>query len=292
MSPTSPARCLATLRLRTVSASAVRTSRLLPSDSQVRNHSRSRNYNYLLLIADHRTSTTDHCLHSAMKRLTQSPGFTIVELLVVIGIIGILIALLLPAVQAARESARRAQCKNNCKQLAVGVLHHVQVQQHYPTGGWGWLWVGDPDRGFKMRQTGGWFYNILPYLEQHGIYLLPQDRIPNTITDQQKAGANAMCLTPLAIANCPSRRPSINFDKPFRGTFVAFNAADNDPNYNMAARSDYAINSGSQMFDEFFEGPASLAEGDDPAYTWHDVSSCSGISFERREIMPGHFTTG
>jgi len=60
----------------------------------------------------------------------------------------------------------------------------------------------------------------------------------------------------------------------------------------MAARSDYAINSGSQMFDEFFEGPASLAEGDDPAYTWHDVSSCSGISFERSEIMPDHITDG
>ena len=65
------------------------------------------------------------------------PGFTLVELLAVITIIGILIALLLPAVQAAREAARQTQCKNNLKQLALGCLQHEQVQGYLPTGGWG-----------------------------------------------------------------------------------------------------------------------------------------------------------
>ena len=67
-------------------------------------------------------------------------GFTLVELLVVITIIGILIALLLPAVQSAREAGRKLQCSNNLKQLALGMLNHEQANGFFPSGGWNWQW--------------------------------------------------------------------------------------------------------------------------------------------------------
>jgi prepilin-type N-terminal cleavage/methylation domain-containing protein/prepilin-type processing-associated H-X9-DG protein len=88
-------------------------------------------------------------------------GFTLVELLVVITIIGILIALLLPAVQAAREAARRSQCTNNVKQICLGLLTYENANGAFPYGGLG---LTSGNYGFS------WIGRILPYCEQGNIY--------------------------------------------------------------------------------------------------------------------------
>lgn len=99
-------------------------------------------------------------------RRDKRDGFTLVELLVVIAIIGILVALLLPAVQAAREAARRAQCFNNLKQLGLGCLGYESSHKKLPPGV---VTVGNNHSQAGNWQT-SWAIEILPFIEQQPLY--------------------------------------------------------------------------------------------------------------------------
>jgi prepilin-type N-terminal cleavage/methylation domain-containing protein len=105
-----------------------------------------------------------------MKRSVR--GFTLVELLVVIAIIGILVGLLLPAVQAAREAARRMQCSNNLKQLALGVHLHHDAFRKFP---YGMLraqtpWFPHPEAAPNNNRRYGLMHQLLPFIEQGNLY--------------------------------------------------------------------------------------------------------------------------
>ncbi len=131
-------------------------------------------------------------------------GFTLVELLVVIAIIGILVALLLPAVQAARESARRTQCTNNLKQIGLAFHNHHDTYQILPGGGNGWpdppTYInGSPAVGVK--QLAGWGFQILPFMEQRGLWAGEGAATPADADKQIQ-----VISTPVSAFFCPSRR--------------------------------------------------------------------------------------
>src|SRR5262245_34801212 len=136
------------------------------------------------------------------------PAFTLVELLVVIAIIGVLVALLLPAVQAARESARRTQCKNNLKQIALGLHNHHDTFLFLPSGGWGFQWSEVPGQGSGKNQPGSWPYQILPYIEQAALFALGAGETAGSTRDQELRYQRA--TTPVPSYYCPSRRKSTN----------------------------------------------------------------------------------
>jgi prepilin-type N-terminal cleavage/methylation domain-containing protein len=226
------------------------------------------------------------------------PGFTLVELLVVIAIIGILVTLLVPAVQQAREAGRRLSCKNNLKQIGIGSIQHHAKHNHYPSSGWGYKWTGDPDMGFGRSQPGGWAFNLLPYIEQVNVYDIGRGLDGSerqTHLAEQKAAV-------IALYHCPTRRAAIGYP----AAEGSFNAAQPDK----LAKTDYAANGGGYVI--LGTGPRSVHcvdtyprwvtdDQDDPNYDpdcrWTHTDAWmaehfDGISSERSEISSAHVIDG
>ncbi len=140
-----------------------------------------------------------------MVRIHRTAGrraFTLIELLVVIAIIGMLIGLLLPAVQKVRESAARIQCINNLKQIGLAFQNHHSAFGNFPSGGWYSYTAPTYSGGQPLTgrwQQAGWGFQILPYIEAENTW-----RGGNATTDVQRDLVAIGTTNPLFF--CPSRR--------------------------------------------------------------------------------------
>jgi prepilin-type N-terminal cleavage/methylation domain-containing protein len=155
-----------------------------------------------------------------MKKLSRRSGFTLIELLVVIAIIAILISLLLPAVQQAREAARRSQCKNNLKQIGLALHNYHDTHSVFPPGAIAVRYTGvavapsDAEPG-RTSVAGGWAWStfILPFLEQAPLY---QSLNPNG--NNFPLAPNQFSRTVLSVYQCPTEAsPQIHFATPMGG---------------------------------------------------------------------------
>jgi prepilin-type N-terminal cleavage/methylation domain-containing protein/prepilin-type processing-associated H-X9-DG protein len=184
---------------------------------------------------------------SAADRPARPSAFTLVELLVVIAIIATLIGLLLPAVQSAREAARRSACSNNLRQVGTAIANHEGARKIFPTG----RTVRDPF-GYS------WSFRLLPYMEGGTIFDSYVSDVP--VWDDKNAAA---MRTPVATYYCPSRRAPAadrNFDNNDQEPLV----------FGKAAGGDYAANAGT-YFNYAPEGGRSDPKQAGPIHTFSKI---------------------
>jgi type II secretory pathway pseudopilin PulG len=259
-------------------------------------------------LVAHRSDFTQAASHNGtgyrpMKQLSHRAGFTLIELFAVFIIIAVLISLLLPAIQNAREAARKASCSNNLSLAAIATLQHEQTFKFFPSGGWGWDWVGDPDRGSGKEQPGSWIYAILPFMEQTNLHDLGKDGDPDNWTPSQIAAGTQCIQTPLPTMNCPTRR--------WGGLFGIAGSAGGTPGamigpgggisfhgtnaVSRLARTDYAACAGDQQRSCFIAGPNDLgaARRMTDSDTWPSIEkAATGISYFRSEVTMAVITDG
>ena len=237
------------------------------------------------------------------RAASKKRGFTLVELLVVIAIIGILVALLLPAVQAAREAARRSQCKNNLRNIGLGCLLHVDTQGFLPSGGWTKFYTADSNRGYGADQPGSWEFNILTYVEEGSLRDL-ENGISITSADFRVASTK-LHETPVSLFYCPSRRAP----KLYPAAWGTVNMQGWIRDLTPVAKSDYAANSGDSLThagngfgtDQYwYPGSYNVLNVSTPQ--WTNTNNCSGnpvsrfcqtgVSHYRSEVKLSQITDG
>ncbi len=213
-------------------------------------------------------------------------GITLVELLVTLALFSLLLGLLLPAVQSARQQGQVTACQNNLRQLALAALNYESSRQAFPSGGWGAWWVGVADQGLGPNQPGGWPYTLLRFLGRNDLADLGRGRQG---TELQQATAQLLQV-PLAVFHCPSRRHATLY--PVALPYARYLRP--GVRVSAAPRSDYAANAGSQPRCEIagWGGPDSLQQAREPDFRWPDTSDHNGVIYLRSQVSAARITDG
>jgi prepilin-type processing-associated H-X9-DG protein len=173
----------------------------------------------------------------------------------------------------------------------MGLALHMNhdAAKKLPSGGWGWAWVGMPNRGTGPDQPGGWLYNILPYVEQGN---LRNFGLGKTGAAYQ-ADMVTLIGTPNKLFNCPARRNG----GPYTANGYTYYSADAAGTTltvvpTVAARTDYAANAGSQNANEYSGGPGNLATGDTTTGWYAPGTQFNGVIFQRSGVNFQQITRG
>lgn len=229
---------------------------------------------------------------------------TLVELLIVIAIIGLLIQLLLPAIQASRERARKMTCQNQLKQLAVATQLHVDTHGFFPSGGWSGAYLADPHRGYGREQPGGWLFSLLEYMEESTLRAAGGERLEDFPLGE---GLTRLYQSAPPIFYCPSRRDARPY--PFKRAGNAtwsLSVAQGVLLLPAVTKSDYAANSGDALFsaaihfsdeaemwvpenyDALKTGPPEWTNTSDPESPFFQT----GVAYYRSEVRPAQIVDG
>jgi prepilin-type N-terminal cleavage/methylation domain-containing protein len=241
-------------------------------------------------------SISSYCrIVSAYSAVRRRRAFTLLELLVALLVIGVLLAMLLPAVQSAREAARMLECKNHLKQIGLAWQNHHSAWKFFPTGGWGSNWAGDPDQGFDKHQPGGWAYNILPYLDERSIHDVGKGGTYGGTPDKKDLLAEAaQSVVPIFL--CPSRRAQTSL-------FVFKQQMSSFANIKLHSvanvwRGDYCANAGDQRWKDQFATPQGIQQMSDPKFPFDRTDDpsqagyCTGVSYYQSMISIRQITDG
>jgi prepilin-type N-terminal cleavage/methylation domain-containing protein/prepilin-type processing-associated H-X9-DG protein len=226
-------------------------------------------------------------------------GFTLVELLVVIAIIGILVALLLPAIQAAREAARRMSCSNDLKNIGLGCLSHHEAKKYLPTSIGQWAedfnrahdtWIGPPDGRMSTKNGGpgyngkGWIVDVLPFIEEKDMY----DRIQAGLNEAKgdfavgftgrgmgRKSIRDIVANPLPWMTCPSDDSPHQSDKQFYWTGI------------MVATTDYKGVIGDSIISGTPQpGVTTPFESFGSQPDCHNTAECNGLIWRNTSFSP------